>query len=340
MSANGYRTVLWSQHPLYRNHKSFQRGFEAVHQTSSGAYDELPGAQELLDDERPTFAWVHLIPPHAPYRPPEPFHGLYSSEYTGSASVEAEFLSRFPHAEDPESLSAADLQYLRDRYLENVSFADSLVARLLAELESQGRYRSSLIILLSDHGEAFLEHGSFLHTRSLHTELLHIPLVIKWPADREGFAARISLPVSLVDLVPTLVDGLGLAGADEGFQGTSLLPGALDGTPADRPIYAVTRGVEDRRKAPKPALMLQTGDWRILHDPLRDSSELYNQVEDPGETVDLSSDHPLKTLLLRQSLLSQQHWNRQLLRGLAGEERVEELDPEIIEQLKALGYLN
>ncbi len=339
MMANGYHTVLWSQHPLYRNHKSFQRGFEAVHRTYAGAFGALPTAQDLLDDERPTFAWVHLIPPHAPYRPPAPFAGSYTSWYSGSTSVEAEFLGLFPHSEDPESLSAADLQYSKDRYQENVAFADSLVARLLAELESQGRYRTSLIVLLSDHGEAFLEHGIFLHTRNLHTELLHVPLVIKWPADLDGFASRIPTPVGLVDLVPTLVDGLGLVGADDGFQGTSLLSGVFGGAAAAQSLYAVTRGVEDRRKAPKPGIMLQSGPWRILYDPLRDSTKLFNLHDDPGETTDLSLDQPLRTLLLRQGLLSQQHSNRQLLGGLATEEVVEEIDPEVVEQLKALGYL-
>lgn len=340
MNANGYRAVLWSQHPLYRNHKSFQRGFEEVHQTPPGAYSELPGGQELLDDNRPTFAWIHLIPPHTPYQPPEPFSGLYSSGYQGPMSVEAQYLSRFPHLEDPETLSEADLQYLKNRYLENVAFADSLVARLLAELERRGRYRSSLIVLLSDHGEAFLEHGAFLHTRSLHTELLHVPLVVKWPAEEEGFAGRVSSPVSLVDLVPTLVDGLGLTGADEGFQGTSLMRGVFDGVAEERPLYAVTRGVEDRSKAPKPAFMLQAGPWRLLHTPLTDTNELFHWENDAGEIEDLSSVEPLQTLLLEQGVRFQQHWNLRLLGDSLGEENVEELDPETVEQLQALGYLN
>jgi hypothetical protein len=86
--------------------------------------------------------------------------------------------------------------------------------------------------------------------------------------------------------------------------------------------------------------MLQSGPWRVLHDPLRDSSELFHHADDPGETTDLSSDQPLQTLLLRQSLLSQQHWNLQMLAGSPGQEFVEEIDPEVLEQLKALGYLN
>ena len=340
MGAAGYRTILWSQHPLYRNYKSFQRGFQEVFKTPPGAYEELPTATDLVDDERPTFAWVHLIPPHAPYRPPMPFRGALTSKYPGSMSIEAEYLGRFPHAEDPVGLSDVDLQYSKNRYLENVSFADSLVARLLAELESHGRYRSSLIILLSDHGEAFLEHGIFLHTRNVHAELLHVPLVIKWPAGQEGFAARFPSPVSLVDLVPTLVDGLGLPGAEEGFQGTSLIPGAFEGVTDARTLYAVTRGVEDRHKPPKPGLMLQAGPGRILHDPLSDSSKLFNHQVDPGETTDLSLEQPLEALLLRQALLSQQHRNRQLLGELADAETVEEIDPEALDQLKALGYLN
>jgi len=340
MAAAGYHTVLWSQHPFYRNHKSFRRGFEEIHQSPPGEYQSLPTAEVLLEEGRPTFAWVHLIPPHAPYRPPAPFYGTFSSWYSGPMSAAAENLSRYPHRDRTEDLTEDDVNFARNRYQENVVFADSLVARLLSELESRGRYRESLIVLLSDHGEAFLEHGIFLHTRNVHRELLHVPLVIKWPGSMSGYEPVVDVPVSLVDLVPTLVDGLEFKYDGDGFQGRSLLPPAFDHATDPRVLYALTRGVEDRRKAPKPALMLQSGHWRILHDPLLDASKLYQASEDPLETSNLASELPLQTLLLKQSALSQWHWNRQILRAPVREESSEELDPEVVEQLRALGYLN
>ena len=340
MSANGYRTVLWTQHPLYRNHKSFQRGFQKIHQTTPGGYEELPGALELLDDQRPTFAWIHLIPPHTPYQPPRPFRGQYSSWYSGSMTDQSADTLRIPSAKDAENLTEDDIRYLKDRYLENVGFADSLVARFLAELEQAGRYRTSLIVLLSDHGEAFMEHGILLHTRNVHTELLHVPLVVKWPDQQQGFAAAVFTPVSLVDLVPTLVDGLDLAGAADGFQGRSLLPRVFAGSTESPPVYAMTRGLEDRRKPSRPWLMLQADNWRTLFAPLADSGKLYRLDEDPGEDLDLASSHPLQQLLLRQGALSQHSWNRRLLEAPGGAAIDEKIDPEVLEQLKALGYLN
>ncbi len=83
-------------------------------------------------------------------------------------------------------------------------------------------------MVTSDHGEGFLEHGQFLHSRELYQEFIRVPLVVKWPKNVTGFSSSVDDPVSLIDLVPTFVDGLDLAGGEHGFQGRSLLPAVFD----------------------------------------------------------------------------------------------------------------
>jgi arylsulfatase A-like enzyme len=340
MAAAGYRTVLWSQHAVYGDYSGFARGFQEVHRSTQKDYESLPGSKDLMVDDQPTFAFVHLIPPHTPYEPPPPFQGAYSSWYTGEMSIDARHLNSYHRKSNPRTLSADDLRYARDRYLENVAFADELVGRMLAHYDRANRYEETLIVLLSDHGEAFMEHDRFLHGRFLYREFLHVPLVLKWPASVVGSSSTVFEPVSLVDLVPTLVDGLDLVGAEQGFQGRSLLPLAFDGLTPKRPLYAMTRGVGNRHLTPRPHVLLASNGWRFFYSPLLDQSELFRVDEDPLEAKNLATDLPLQALLLRQSLLSQMEWNRQLLKGASTEGELEELDPETIEQLKALGYLN
>jgi arylsulfatase A-like enzyme len=237
----------------------------------------------------------------------------------------------------PEPPDAVELRYVRDRYLENVAYADHLLGRVLSLLDQQGRYRETLVVLLSDHGEAFHEHGQFMHRLNVHREALHVPLIVKWPASVRGFRPEVTQPVSLVDLVPTLVDGLSLGGED-GFQGRSLLPLCFEGVSSERALYAMTRGRHLERDGPRPQLMLESGGWRILYRPRADEVQLYRVDSDPQERVDLARELPLRALLIRQSVLMQSAWNRDLL-GV-GIPRADELDPEDREQLGALGYLN
>jgi arylsulfatase A-like enzyme len=341
MANNGYRTVLWSQHPLYSNHLSYRRGFQEFYRTPRGAYDAVPGAEILTAEDRPTFSFVHLIPPHAPYTPPPPFRGSYSGWYQGTMAVDAERLNSYPRRRDPRSVTDPDRRFVLDRYLENAAFADALLGRILDTLTTAGRYDETLIVVLSDHGEAFLEHGNFLHTRTVHREMLHVPFVIKWPRSAELPSSAFGSPVSLVDLVPTLVDGLALDSQGPGFQGISLLPAAIDGRTTERTTYAITRGGHDPQRPPRIQLMLEVDGWRLLCSPDRQSLELYQIETDPMEEEDLASRYPLQTLLLRQAVLSQRHYNASLLSlASATTEEVESLDPKMVEELEALGYLN
>jgi len=336
----GYRTVLWTQHPFYKQQADLKRGFQEFYRPAFQDYRALPSQEQLFSQAAPTFAFVHLMPPHTPYTPPPPHRGRYSSWYTGPIEPDAVFLNSFPKRRDPGELTEEDRRYIRDRYDENAAFADAQVGSLLSMLDAAGRYDDSLIILLSDHGEAFLEHGRFLHSRMLHREFLHVPLIIKWPGRVLGFEARVMEPVSLVDIVPTLVDGLALPERKGGFQGRSLLPIVFDSASRQEALSATTRGTASYRQPPRPQQMLQTGPWKILFDPLTDQSRLYQIDNDPAETQDLSGELPMRALLLRQMLQRQVALNRELLRESPEPGPVEEMDTELEEQLEALGYLD
>ncbi|MEW5899965.1 MAG: sulfatase-like hydrolase/transferase [Acidobacteriota bacterium] len=109
------------------------------------------------------------------------------------------------------------------RYDEELSYTDSLVSRLINFLQQTGRWENTLFILISDHGEEFLDHDRFSHGHDVWEELTHVPMLIKWP-HRPAFSSlpeSVSSRVGLIDLFPTLVDYLDLPKPRVSMKGTS-----------------------------------------------------------------------------------------------------------------------
>lgn len=205
-------------------------------------------------------------------------------------------------------------------------------------IRGAGRYEDTMIVLTSDHGEAFYEHGYFLRTRLLYDEFLRIPLIVKWPGTATGFPAAVDSDVSLVDVVPTVVDGLALTRDMEGFQGRTLLPLVFDGVPLERALFAETRGVARRDATPRPARTLVDGQFKLTTSDVAEEIELFNLSSDPLEQDNVAQEQPFRARLLLQNLLLQQHRNAAALSRHV-QQPDEPLDPETIRKLRALGYL-
>ncbi len=348
----GYRTVVWSHHTIYRGNGSLRRGFEEIthiDQNQPGARNRLPTAEELFADDRPTFALIHLLPPHGPYYPPEPFGGSLSGWYTGDFRVNARNLNRFgQEPRDPDE-SAQIARYARALYNENVRYADHLVGEIMQTLRQAGRYDNTLVVVLSDHGEAFLEHGRFMHTRGLYEEYLRVPLIMRWPQGIEGFTAEVLEHVSLIDLAPTLVDGLGIEDGRAYFQGRSLLPLAFGESPGERMLFAYTHGTATPMSRPRQKWAAQFGNQKLIFEPWPrgpadrmigpPNIELYDLASDPGEQVDLMGASEFIEGFLMQELQLLRYRNAALFNSVAEGQLTETLDPEVLRELRALGYI-
>ena len=132
MQTAGYHTVLWSQHNLYRGNDSLRRGFGLFREVRNDVIADrglLPDADTLFVSDRPTFALVHLLPPHTPYEPPPPYTGSLSAWYAGDFPADARSLNlaASPLGRKP---TEDDVRFVRARYDENVRFADHLVGEL------------------------------------------------------------------------------------------------------------------------------------------------------------------------------------------------------------------
>lgn len=224
---------------IYLEGHNFEQGFDyfaGVH----GAGDKPskdPKAKDVVDaalqwlDARagfPTFVYVHTMDPHVPYAPPPPFDQMF----------EPHPLPDRPAA-DPrhDYRESADRERMIAQYDGDVAYNDQQFGRFLGELKSRGLYDRALLIFVADHGEEFQDHGQWLHGRSVFDELVRIPLLVKFPGGKNA-GRRVPQQVQQVDLLPTILESLGLpVPAPPALAGRPIL-GVLGGSVSEPPAIS------------------------------------------------------------------------------------------------------
>ena len=179
----------------------------------------------------------------------------------------------------------------RAAYDEGLRRLDRAVATFLREVEARGLLKEAVVFLVSDHGEAFGEHGTLHHGRMLHDVLVHVPLLVAG----EGFAkgAIVDEPCSLLDVLPTVCELAGLP-TPEGIDGRSLLPLARGGR--GRPVIAEERRTEAETGFPGDETLVAVRDarWTWIRTTDRatgsSSEEIFDRASDPGETSSVGRD--------------------------------------------------
>jgi len=253
----------------------------------------------------PWFLFVHTYQVHYPYTPP--------AGYVEEVAPD--------HGEDRASRDAA-------LYDGEIRYTDDLLARFFAELDKLGMSDNTLVVLVSDHGDQFGEHNKWGHGNSLFDGLLHVALIMRGPG-LIPVGKRIPATVGLIDVLPTMLDLLGLP-PGPWMQGQSLVPLLHDRQLTPRTLYAeVDRYslVSARRGLLK---------WIILDgdDPV---VKMYNLADDPGEMNDL---RPEVATAISKQLLDEFHAICAATPpdpAAAGTPRV---DGAVQQKLKALGYVD
>jgi arylsulfatase A-like enzyme len=182
------------------------------HLPRAAEYVEL--VDEWLEDpelrRRPAFLYLHLLEPHTPYEPPPEFRSRFvDPDYDGPlAGGETAPLIESNHGK--RELSDADRRAARDLYDATLAYADHHLGRLFARLRAAGLYDRAWIVVTSDHGEAFWQHGVWGHNTELFEEMLQVPLVVKPPRGSGPQGVLFDGFVSTIDLLPSLMHWLGL----------------------------------------------------------------------------------------------------------------------------------
>ncbi|MDP9330368.1 MAG: sulfatase-like hydrolase/transferase [Actinomycetota bacterium] len=290
----------------------------------------------LAGRERPYFAFLNFMEPHWPYLPPERFEGFSSSERHHAVDLLAR-LGRFKQFwidayMDGTTLEPYDLKMLRRLYAGEVSYLQSRILELIERVDEASGLDSTVLVIVSDHGEQLGEHGLFGHGSSLYEELVHVPLMVFGPEDLVGRGVeerRISTQAlyrtilgwangertELHSDAPTLAD-------NEGLWYHPLVQRRLAGKPPEERLKATSWAVYEDR-------------WKYVRNQIG-NEVLYDLDDDPTESRDVGSAGPLEKMrdLMAGSLAGRRP---SLVDGSSIS--ATDPDPDVEAELRALGYM-
>lgn len=359
MEALGYHTACFQTNPLIREEFDYDRGFDDFELTTSlRALDQAREVNHWIGEHGsdPFFLFVHQIDPHGPYRPyPADFlaaHDAFHHDVVdGISEKDFERIQAWNNAYEADApigdargelpnLSPEANRYLRMLYEAQIRRADNALASILETLERIDQRDNTVIVFISDHGEAFGEHGMFFHGNSLHIEELQVPLLIQVPNQRRS--VRVPEVTGLFDVYPTTV---ALAGGqpESGMMAQALLDADA------RLIAEPNRSIISELDSPGPendiwsvSMIEKEGSiirFGSYHEPVRRAA--YDLTQDPMQQ------HPVEQAVLEAS----EEWQARLQRfeDQIGRHRSMALEtgppmtaeqPEgYEEELDALGYL-
>lgn len=355
LRAGGYATGSFSGGVYFMKTWGLDQGFDRYvnfldsNSTVPATFGEsMPSVMEWLKERKkgPFFLYVAVDDVHVPYQSDEPER--YESGYEGvvhdTDTRGVPFFRAYNRASRGE-LDAADpragrvaqfrndpkqLRHLVAHYDAALHTADERIGRFIRHLKKTGLWDHSVVIITGDHGEMLGEKGLLGHTESLYEPIVHVPLIIRYPGIRASAGRRLGQLVERVDLMPTILD---IAGTDYSrleLQGKSLLPVLRDpATDLREFAYASSKrnlpGIED------PAIderVLRDRRWKLHWYSYKKDFELYDVLDDPLETRDLSSSRPDQVRRLSFELLKRAEDVRPHAPGLpSGRQKRLDLDP-------------
>ncbi len=348
----GYNTIGVVTNLWMKGEFGFDRGFDHYQRLPYGlVYADRVNqrAFELVDQrqdsEEPMFLFVHYIDPHSDfhnvetntlpyYAPPDDLAATGiepdSREFCDDdGNCATEFLlaaDRDRRPLDPETINRIALLYSR-----GVSYLDRQIGDLVRGLEARGLWDDAVVVIMSDHGEEFREHGLFIHIQP-YVENLAIPLMIKLPRG-DSAGVRIGDSVQTIDVLPTLLEFADLPSPTH-LQGASLLPVIAGRRPPSPEAFG-------RDKLDRQRFALRSGRYTLIHHLETGISELYDREQDPAEQLNIAHRHPERVADLRTRVLDIVSANRKLAAAMAAstESAIDLLTDEETAKLRAIGYL-
>lgn len=266
----GYNTEAYVSGWVHKNIKGLNRYFQKLvalyphdewkewvrNSSPIAATQAVAAVERLRQKDSPFFLFVHFEDPHEPY---------------------------VNHDAPGKTFGKSTI----DKYDSDINWTDLWVGFFLEYIQQQGLMDDTIIVLCSDHGEEFDDHGKGFHGHQIYQESIHVPLLVRVP---EVEPRVIETRVALVDIVPTILDLLGIEEGRDALQGISLLRTAFEERDNRRPIFSM---LADREETPtKREKAVLWSKYKLIYDMNTDEVEFYNLEKDPGEKKDLAPDEP------------------------------------------------
>ncbi len=314
MQRAGYRTFGVADNLNICAAEGFDQGFDAFHSDNDRGAAAVNAQvedwkEEILEPESPYFLYLHYMDPHKPYTPQRPWSARLGA--TGTPEISA--------------------------YDSEIRHVDEHIRMLF---EMLGWSEDSIVVVTADHGEEFGDHGDFRHGNNLYNETLQVPLLV-YPASAFGReSGRVSEPVSLIDLLPTLreISGVRPAGHEEGRSLLGVLRGESRSLADRKELFAYLQRTRlDSRKGEELVVRaVIAGSQKYILTIPGAREELYDVVDDPHETKDLLLGHPDRGAELRMRFEAFEQASHRLPRV----SKQIQLDESQLEKLRSLGYVN
>jgi arylsulfatase A-like enzyme len=360
LRSNGYYTASFTGGGYLSPSYGFAKGFDTYHSMRLGGDTDvrLDEAERLSktvcqwlenNAEKAFFLFLHTYQPHDPYANLSEFGRFFLADDAKWDQVKMETLfgagGRFDtHLPEDEIQNVVALYDGEIRYMD-----ETYIRPILKKMKELELYDDSLIILTSDHGEEFYEHESWLHDHSIYDESVKIPLIMKFPnSEHEG--TTVDQIVRITDIMPTILDALGIKSSSVKMDGESLLP-LLTGKEKNDRTFMVDLALRNYRDM-YPTVIATNGDnFKIILNKEINSpyttkisktfngikTELYNLAVDPGETKNRILHIEHRDLSLRLAKQITEHYRKLEAEILKKDDVV--MDQDLIEQLRALGYI-
>lgn len=325
--------LLAGKYDLARGFQHFQHVSEWSNPPEGPRRLRDPGA-EVTDlalrwledrDEQPFFLFLHYYDPHSDYDPSPDQRRRFVSRYSGpiDGSTSQLLLARRGEL----VLSEEDVRHLSDLYDAEIRQLDDQLERLFEYLDGSGLSSETLVVVTSDHGEEFMEHGSVLHGRTYFDEVITVPLCVRGPGVAPG--VRIDALVSLVDVAPTLLHAVDAAVPEE-LEGVDL---SAYWNPRAQPLARpyVFAEADWMNAKPDSFEMVRDERHKLIVERATGATRLYDLELDPAETRDRSAEQPEPLARLLAQL-------RAFETGEATEAGERAPTQSELERLRALGY--
>jgi len=336
LKAQGFATAAFVNVFLLNKERHFDRGFES-YTIVPDTPDPRGATRTILSQaipwlrahrDGPYFLFLHFYDVHSDFDPLPEYRKEFERMYQGIVDGSTMQLRWYRQTPPDPPWGPADARHLVDLYDAGIRQFDTDVEELFAFLRGEHVVDDTLVALTADHGEEFLEHGQVMHGRTLHQELVHIPLILVGPRVPAG--VQVQGDASTVDVMPTALSLLGVPVPGQ-CEGIDLSPGWHGADfAADRPVFSEA----DKWLNQAPGnfrRMIRRGKYTLHYDKASGSRELYDVDADPYEHQDLAAKDPALAGALWKELEAFMSKDRQVDDSF-------QLSEEERQRLKDLGY--
>jgi arylsulfatase A-like enzyme len=332
---NGYTTISFNDGGQISDKFGMGQGFDLYESRPENKDIKDLNFRSIVDKsiswmeknaDKKFFMFLHTYETHQPLTPKQEYLNLFESDYEGSLGpiITNELIRKLYLGEI--QLDDEDKKHIINAYDAEVRSVDDAFGILTDFMKETNLYDNTIIILTSDHGEEYDEHGKIgMHAHSLFNELLHVPFIMKLGSSKLA-GESVDTPVGSIDISPTILDILRMPGFDIA-EGISLLSLMIGKDKVREGFLFAQRDHPQEYTDPK-FWAIMNERWKLYN------NRLYDLKNDPGEYVDVSEDHPeLKESLAKIAL--------EFMAAKPGDYNKEkmELDEELKKRLRSLGYI-